>query len=96
MSDDCLPGCETCHPRAVLCDRCGAVIPRLDGTTRGNLDGGMTVLFEGWYGGTIDPWGGVTVTLCRDDANQMLRENEWLAGVSLDLRPERVRRGEQA
>ena len=88
MSDDCLPGCETCHPRAVCCARCGNVIPRFDGHARGNLDGGMEVVFNGWYGGTIDPWGGVTIVLCRDHANQMLRENGWLVRVNRDLLPD--------
>ncbi len=83
MSEDCLPGCEICHPPTYYCARCQNAIPRLGGEPRGNLAGGMAVNFHGWYGGTIDPGDDIEVLLCRTCANHLLYENKWLEEVNL-------------
>ena len=80
--EECRPDCTYCHPPVERCDKCQTVIPRAN---HGNLDGGMRLYFEGWYGGTIDPWRSVAVMLCASCAKAYLREETWLARVSPEL-----------
>jgi hypothetical protein len=78
----CRPECQYCNPPEVTCDKCKTVIPR---AAHDNLDGGMRLSFDGWYGGTIDPFAAMSVLLCAACATALLRANPWLADISLDL-----------
>lgn len=77
--------CQECHPPERSCDKCGQVIPYME-SGRGNLDGGMRLYFQGWYGGTIDPFYEPRVLLCDACATTFLRENAWLAEADRELR----------
>lgn len=81
----CIADCKYCNPPEVHCAHCLALIPYAP--NGGNLVGGMRVTFQGWYGGTIDPFPrGVEAILCDTCARATLAANPWLAAVSPDLR----------
>ena len=84
MPDCPNPECAYCNPPEERCSKCDAVIPR---AAHGNLDGGMRIVFEGWYGGTIDPFPHSPVAmLCDKCAKGFLRgDASWLLRVSPEL-----------
>lgn len=71
---------ETMAFIGATCDRCGADIPRLreDDYFSTNLDGGLIVTADGWYGGLIDPIGDdpawYKAVLCSNCGQELLDE----------------------
>lgn len=73
-------------PTGATCDKCGEHIPRLDlsDPLSTNLDGGMEIRADGWYGGYIDTGyiigGGPRKVLCTPCARAFMQEwfPEWV------------------
>ena len=85
---------ETMAFVGATCDRCNAHIPKLheDDYFSTNLDGGLIVMADGWYGGLIDPIGEdpnwYRAILCNDCGRKLL--DEFFPHVADQLSPEEV------